>query len=254
MGIVADQNNIYPQKVNSFQTLLVEAFSSILRIPLIFWTRDRYLEIRPGTIRDFKVLIRLSAGALHIPEKESLMTRFSRKFLTGFYLSLALITASIVFVVAGDDNPDDMVPVEVLAVVGDSLYGTPAVILLDRGSDNVLPIWIGEPEAFAISMELANIEPLRPMTHDLLKSMLERLQVSYLKMEVHSIIKGTYHATIFLEPKTNMKTLKIDARPSDAIALALRFKAPIFVKRSILEENGFSLDAHKSTKPHVKKS
>ena len=97
---------------------------------------------------------------------------------------------------------------------------------------NFLPIWIGIFEAAAIAMELQNVKPPRPMTHDLLKNFIEKLGGETQRVVISDIKEGTFYALI--EVQKDKKTLKVDARPSDAIALAVRSHIPIFVSEVVM--------------------
>ena len=102
----------------------------------------------------------------------------------------------------------------------------------------MLPIWIGQAEALAIQLKLKDEEPPRPMTHDLLKNIIETLSAKVEAIHVHSIKEETFLAEIHLQ--VNKEILKVDSRPSDAIALSLRFDVPIYVTEELIEQSGFS--------------
>lgn len=110
----------------------------------------------------------------------------------------------------------------------------PVVLLVDQGETMALPIWIGQAEATAIAMQLQSVKPPRPMTHDLLRSVLQELHVSVTRIVVTEVKDSTYFAEIHLA--SNGTPLVMDSRPSDAIALALRSEAPIFVTESVAEQ------------------
>jgi len=110
----------------------------------------------------------------------------------------------------------------------------PVVLLVDQAETLALPIWIGQAEATAIAMELQSVKPPRPMTHDLLRSVLKSLSVTVLRVVVTEVKDATYFAEIHLA--SNGTPLIVDSRPSDAIALALRSEAPIFVTDSVAEQ------------------
>ena len=110
---------------------------------------------------------------------------------------------------------------------------SPLVLLKDQDELNFLPIWIGIFEAAAIAMELQSVHPPRPMTHDLLKSVIETFDASPVRVIINDIKEGTFYATIELEKKGGEK-ISIDSRPSDAIALAVRCKTPIFVSENVM--------------------
>ncbi|MDR7484660.1 MAG: bifunctional nuclease family protein [Armatimonadota bacterium] len=107
----------------------------------------------------------------------------------------------------------------------------PVVLLVDEDETIALPIWIGQAEAMAIAMRLQGVQPPRPMTHDLLQTVLEQLSTAVTRVVVSDVRDATYYAEIHLA--RNGATLVIDSRPSDAIALALRAEAPIFVEDKV---------------------
>jgi bifunctional DNase/RNase len=113
-----------------------------------------------------------------------------------------------------------------------------ALILKEVGGDRRLPIIIGSFEAQAIALELENVKPPRPLTHDLIKNILDGLGVSMIEVVVTDLKDGTFYAKIYLE--LNGLTYEIDSRPSDAIAVALRCGAPIYVNEEVMEEAGFA--------------
>ncbi|HEY3248278.1 MAG TPA: bifunctional nuclease family protein [bacterium] len=110
----------------------------------------------------------------------------------------------------------------------------PVVLLVDQGEAMALPIWIGQAEATAIAMELQGVKPPRPMTHDLLRSVLNELTVNVVRVIVTDVKDSTYYAEVHLA--NNGNSLIVDSRPSDAIALALRSEAPIFVSDKVAEQ------------------
>ena len=114
-------------------------------------------------------------------------------------------------------------------------------IILLRGShdERTLPISIGQIEAQSIAIQLYHVSFPRPLTHDLFKSVLERLEWKVTKVVICDLIDSTFYARLFLEK--GGETIEIDSRPSDALALALRFSAPIFVEEKVLEEAGVIL-------------
>lgn len=125
--------------------------------------------------------------------------------------------------------------VSVAGLTIDPLTNSPIMILKDVASDTAVPIWIGLLEATAIASELENIKFSRPMTHDLLKNIMDSLNVRVTRIEVCDLRDNTYFALIYL--KTGDREFSIDARPSDAIALALRAKAPIFVAELVIQKS-----------------
>ena len=115
----------------------------------------------------------------------------------------------------------------------DPVTNTPIVILRDREGQRVLPIWVGIFEANAIALQIENVATPRPMTHDLLRNVIQDLRATVQKIVVCDLQENTFFALIYLH--LNGDTLAIDARPSDAIALALRTRAPIFVEDSVID-------------------
>jgi bifunctional DNase/RNase len=115
----------------------------------------------------------------------------------------------------------------------DPITNTPIVILRDKEGDRVLPIWVGIFEANAIALQIENVTTPRPMTHDLLRNVIQDLKASVDRVVVSDVQDNTYYAMIYLT--LNGETMAIDARPSDAIALALRTRAPIFVEEQVVE-------------------
>ena len=115
----------------------------------------------------------------------------------------------------------------------DPVTNMPIVILRDKDGQKVLPIWVGIFEANAIALQIENISTPRPMTHDLLRNVIQDLKASVQKVVVCDLQENTFYALIYLS--LNGDTLAVDARPSDAIALALRTRAPIFVEDSVID-------------------
>ena len=115
----------------------------------------------------------------------------------------------------------------------DPITNTPIVILRDKDGQRVLPIWVGIFEANAIALQIENVTTPRPMTHDLLRNVIQDLKATVQKIVVCDLQENTFYALIYLA--SNGDTLTIDARPSDAIALALRTRAPIFVEDTVID-------------------
>ncbi len=122
---------------------------------------------------------------------------------------------------------------EVRGLILDPSSNTPIVILRDEDNQIFLPIWIGIFEANAIALRIEGVEPPRPMTHDLLFASLQELGAVGEKVTITDLKDNTFYAMISL--LFDSSVLAIDSRPSDALALALRAEAPIFVLRSVLE-------------------
>ncbi len=127
------------------------------------------------------------------------------------------------------------IEMKVSGIILDPVSNVPIVILKDEEGKHTLPIWIGLLEASAIAMELEKIKIHRPLTHDLLKNILEQLQVAVLKIEITDLRDNTYYALIHLNAGGTI--LAIDSRPSDAIALALRTESPIYVSKAVLDKS-----------------
>jgi uncharacterized protein len=111
----------------------------------------------------------------------------------------------------------------------------PIVLLRTLDGNKFLPIWIGHPEAAAILMKLQGTPTARPMTHDLVTSMLSELNAVVAKVAVTELRENTFHATITLQ--VNGSEIEIDSRPSDALALAVRTEAPIFVADQVMDDS-----------------
>jgi bifunctional DNase/RNase len=128
------------------------------------------------------------------------------------------------------------VEVEVSQVALDPASRMPVVLLEDKGHTVALPIWIGPAEANAIAERLEGIESPRPLTHDLMKAVMDRVGVGLQRVVIRELRDNTYYASLIL--LWEGKEVEIDSRPSDAIALAVRFKQPIFVDRALLQGQG----------------
>lgn len=127
-----------------------------------------------------------------------------------------------------------MIEMKVRGLTLDPLTNMPIVILKDVSGEKALPIWVGIFEANAIALKMEDVPTPRPMTHDLIKNLLDGVQASIEKVIVNDLKNNTFYANIYLTLKGNSFT--IDARPSDAIALALRAEAPIYVEQKVIEE------------------
>jgi hypothetical protein len=115
----------------------------------------------------------------------------------------------------------------------DPITNMPIIILRDRDGERVLPIWVGVFEANAIALQIENVATPRPMTHDLLKNVITDLNATVQKVVVSDLKDNTFFALIHLI--LNGDAIAVDARPSDAIALALRVRAPIFVEDNVID-------------------
>ena len=128
-----------------------------------------------------------------------------------------------------------LLKMKVFGLTIDPFTNVPIVILKDDGEKNALPVWIGVLEASAIASELEKVQYSRPMTHDLLKDLLKQVGVKVEKIEVNDLRDNVYYATIHMTGVNGPFTM--DSRPSDAIALALRTGAPIFVESGVLDKS-----------------
>ncbi len=135
---------------------------------------------------------------------------------------------------------EDAELVTVYGVSFDVASKQPIVLLKVEGKNRFLPIWIGHPEAAAILMKLQKAELPRPMTHDLLASVIERLSARVSAVIVTELRDNTFYAVVRLD--VNGEELRVDSRPSDAIALAVRVDAPIFVSTELLNANGIEFE------------
>jgi len=126
-----------------------------------------------------------------------------------------------------------LMEVKVMGIVVDPKASNPVVVLVDLSGKKALPIWIGVFEAEAISRGIEEVVTLRPMTHDLIKQILDTFQVTLTRVVIHDLKENTFYANLYLDVEG--EELIVDSRPSDAIALAIRVKAPIFVTESVIE-------------------
>ncbi len=127
-----------------------------------------------------------------------------------------------------------LIPMSIKGLMLDPVSNSPIVVLKDEAETCFLPIWVGIFEANAIALQLENIATPRPMTHDLLRNMISELDARVTRIVINDLRDSTFFARILLA--IGEKTLELDARPSDAIALALRVEAPIFVAQTVLDQ------------------
>lgn len=131
-----------------------------------------------------------------------------------------------------------MVEVRLAALSVDSRTNQPVIVLRPltepSGAGRILPIWIGHPEATAIMLAIEDAEPPRPMTHDLFHNVLEAMDAYVERVEITRVEDGTFYAALIV--RAEERSLAIDARPSDSIALAVRFGAPLFVSEQVMED------------------
>ena len=137
-----------------------------------------------------------------------------------------------------------MIEMKVMGIAIDTASGSPIIVLNDKDNRKALPIWIGSAEASAIIRKIENIKVLRPMTHDLIIDVIEKTGYSVDRVEINDVEKETYFSTIYLTNEDG-KEVTIDSRPSDAIAVAIRVDAPIFVTAKVLADGSVSCDSEK---------
>ena len=154
------------------------------------------------------------------------------------HLILVLILSMSIVSVSRGATP--FVEVEVKGVSMDTVAQAPVAILVDKEGKKAFPIWIGTQEAVAMEKELNNSTSPRPMTHDLLHSILSKMQVKVKEVRVVELKNNTYYASLFLA--SAKEVFEVDARPSDSIILALKSKAPIYVSTQLFEKQGVALN------------
>ncbi len=137
-----------------------------------------------------------------------------------------------------------MIEMKVMGIAIDTASGSPIIVLNDKDNRKALPIWIGSAEASAIIRKIENIKVLRPMTHDLIIDVIDKTGYSVDRIEINDVEKETYFSTIYLINDEG-KEVTIDSRPSDAIAVAIRVDAPIFVSAKVLADGSVSCDSEK---------
>ncbi len=130
----------------------------------------------------------------------------------------------------------------------DPITNMPIIILRDQEGQRILPIWVGVFEANAIALQIENVQTPRPMTHDLLKNIIDDLSAQVERIVVTELKENTFYALIHL--RTNGHSIEVDARPSDAIALALRTRSPIFVEEAVIQ-NARSVESSRESSMDV---
>ncbi len=138
-----------------------------------------------------------------------------------------------------------MIEMRVMGIALDTRSGSPIVVLNDLQNRKALPIWIGSAEASSIIRKIENIPSSRPMTHDLFLNFCESSGYEITKIEINNVDEQTYFSTIFLYNDELQKSVEIDARPSDAIAIAIRADVPIYVTENVLASGVVSTDTQK---------
>jgi len=127
-----------------------------------------------------------------------------------------------------------LVEVNVINVAIDMKSKMPVIVLKEKEGDKTLPIWIGLFEAQSIALAMENIKPPRPLTHDLAKSLIEKLKGKVDRVVINDLRHNTFYAKIMI--RQNGEDIQVDSRPSDAIALALRLRVPIFIEEEVLDK------------------
>ena len=143
------------------------------------------------------------------------------------------------------------VEMKIRGLMLDPVTNTPIVILKDSGGDTVLPIWVGVYEANAIALEIEKVSTPRPMTHDLIKNVLAGLDAHVHKIVVTELKEDTFYAVIWME--RDGRSISVDSRPSDALALALRVDCPIFVEDEVLKTSKNAANSAEATTEEMRK-
>jgi uncharacterized protein len=143
------------------------------------------------------------------------------------------------------------VEMKIRTLMMDPVTQMPIVILRDLSGNTILPIWVGVYEANAIALEIEKINTPRPMTHDLIKTLLMGMDTQVSKVVVSDLRDDTFFAVIWLEKDGKM--ISIDSRPSDALAIALRTDSPIFVDDSVLKNSKMASTQEKGQTEELRK-
>jgi bifunctional DNase/RNase len=142
------------------------------------------------------------------------------------------------------------IEVKIRALMMDPNSGTPIIILKDVNSETMLPIWVGAYEANAIALEIEKIAPPRPMTHDLLRNLIVELGLKVDRVVVTSLRDNTFYAVIEMTGE-NGEPMRLDSRPSDAIALALRADCPIYVDLEVIQASRNTITTDEEGEPEI---
>lgn len=145
----------------------------------------------------------------------------------------------------------DLLEMRVAVVTHDPNTNRPVLILKNEEAGKILPIWIGPYEAYAIMSAIEGVEPTRPMTHDLIKALLDSLDARVERVVVNDLSDNTFYARVVVE--TREGTIEIDSRPSDAIAVALRTASPIYVAREVIEVSGADADVERESRDELER-
>ena len=145
-----------------------------------------------------------------------------------------------------------LIEMQVKGLMIDPVQSVPIIILRDAENQRALPIWVGPVEANAIALQIENVSPARPMTHDLLRNLLEELGARLNRVIIADLRGGTFYAN--LELVRGGEVLFVDARPSDAIALSMRAKVPIFVDTKVLDQvRSVEVTSDRTEREHLQK-
>jgi bifunctional DNase/RNase len=145
-----------------------------------------------------------------------------------------------------------LIEMTIKGLMVDPITNMPIVMLKDMQGDRVLPIWVGIFEANAIALQIENIATPRPMTHDLLRNIIKDLEGTVERVVVCDLRDNTFYAVIYLTVRG--ESVAIDARPSDAIALALRTSSPILVEERVIDNaRNLDLSSDREDSKHLKK-
>ena len=145
-----------------------------------------------------------------------------------------------------------LIEMQVKGLMIDPVQSVPIIILRDADNQRALPIWVGPVEANAIALQIENVSPARPMTHDLLRNLLEELGATLRRVIIADLRGGTFYA--YLELLRNGEVTFVDARPSDAIALSMRARVPIFVDTKVLDQvRSVEVTSDRTEREHLQK-
>jgi bifunctional DNase/RNase len=144
-----------------------------------------------------------------------------------------------------------MIELELVGVRVELPHNQPIVLLKETGGERFLPIWIGAVEATSIAFALQGVETARPMTHDLMKDLLDALQVVVQRIVVTELKDGTFYAEILMAGADG--EVRVSSRPSDAIALAVRGGIPVYAEEGVLDEAGIFIDEDDESETEVEK-
>jgi uncharacterized protein len=131
------------------------------------------------------------------------------------------------------------IQMNVNTVLFDGRNSSYIVVLKEEGGKKLLPIWIGAAEGNSIAMAMSNVKAVRPLTHDLIVNIFDRMEIEIARVVISDLIENTFYASLYL--LHNSKEFHIDSRPSDAIAIAIRIGAPVFVEEDVIAKQDSTL-------------